>query len=30
MPSIGIDDIALHVPRLFLDMKDFAALSWVD
>lgn len=23
---VGIDDIALHIPRLFLDMRDFAAL----
>ena len=23
---VGIDDIAVHIPRLFFDMKDFAAL----
>ena len=26
MSTVGIDDIAIHVPRLYLDMRDFADL----
>ena len=28
--SVGIDDIAIHFPRLYLDMKDFAELRGAD
>ena len=28
--SVGIDDLAIHVPRLYLDMRDFAALRAAD
>ena len=28
--SVGIDDLAIHVPRLYLDMRDFAALRVAD
>ena len=24
--SVGIDDIAIHFPRLYMDMKDFAEM----
>ncbi|MEN0064410.1 MAG: hydroxymethylglutaryl-CoA synthase [Myxococcota bacterium] len=30
MALIGIDDIAMHIPRLFVDMRDFAALRSQD
>ena len=30
MTPVGIDDIAIHVPRLFLDIRDFAALREQD
>ncbi len=29
-PAVGIDDIAVHIPRLFLDMRDFARLRQQD
>jgi hydroxymethylglutaryl-CoA synthase len=28
--SVGIDDIAMYIPRLFLDMRDFAELRGID
>ena len=28
--SVGIDDIAIHFPRLYMDMKDFADLRGAD
>jgi len=28
--KVGIDDLAIHVPRLYLDMRDFAALREAD
>ena len=27
---VGIDDIAIHFPRLYMDMKDFADLRGAD
>lgn len=30
MPQVGIDDIAIYVPRLYLAMQDFAKLRGVD
>jgi len=27
---VGIDDAAIHVPRLYLDMRDFANLQGAD
>jgi hydroxymethylglutaryl-CoA synthase len=30
MAEIGIDDIAIHFPRLFLDMRDFAKMRGAD
>ena len=30
MPSVGIDDIAIHFPRLYFDMEDFAKLRGAD
>ena len=27
---VGIDDIAIHFPRLYMDMKDFAELRGAD
>ena len=27
---VGIDDIAIHFPRLYMDMKDFADLRGED
>ena len=29
-PPVGIDDIAIHFPRLYMDMKDFATLRGAD
>ena len=29
-PPVGIDDIAIHFPRLYMDMKDFADLRGAD
>ena len=28
--SVGIDDIAIHFPRLYMDMRDFADLRGAD
>ena len=30
MPNVGIDDIAIHFPRLYFDMEDFAKLRGAD
>lgn len=30
MPVVGIDDLAIYVPRLYLDYKDFAAARGID
>jgi hydroxymethylglutaryl-CoA synthase len=30
MADVGIDDIAIHFPKLYLDMKDFAAMRGAD
>ena len=30
MSSVGIDDIAIHFPRLYFDMEDFAKLRGAD
>jgi hydroxymethylglutaryl-CoA synthase len=30
MTAVGIDDIAIHVPRVYLDMRDFAELREAD
>ena len=30
MVSVGIDDIAIHFPRLYFDMEDFAKLRGAD
>ena len=29
-PSVGIDDIAIHIPRLYFDIKDFAEFRGAD
>ena len=28
--TVGIDDLAIHVPRLYLDMREFAELREAD
>ena len=28
--SVGIDDIAIHIPRLYFDIKDFAEFRGAD
>ena len=30
MSEVGIDDIAIHFPKLYLDMKDFAEMRDAD
>ena len=30
MTDVGIDDIAIHFPKLYLDMKDFAEMRDAD
>ena len=30
MSDVGIDDIAIHFPRLYFDMKDFADFRGAD
>ena len=30
MVNVGIDDVAIHFPRLYMDMRDFAEMRGAD
>ena len=30
MTNVGIDDVAIHFPRLYMDMRDFAEMRGAD
>ena len=30
MPVVGIDDLAIYVPKLYIDYKDFAEARGID
>jgi hydroxymethylglutaryl-CoA synthase len=30
MPAVGIDDLAIYVPKLYIDYKDFAEARGID